>query len=351
MIALKKLGVISQWLKFYSITKITFVILFSNPLVVLQDTPSSKKPIIFNYKNSLITSYNRPSGDPSSILLTKQQKFAKQKSNSNPGTKLGKKAVRFADSLGLELESIITVQQSELDTRRRHLVRTNQPINNNQYITQSNLLFHKNQFIQANAGFSNSAPKYNFAKAYNPTIISNGPNNTNITHFHSGNILRQQDHEARKFLDNNRNQFEDGNNGPSLYDDIVNKIAFGTDNQFRHKTNHNYENDLFNGYGSQQGQQGRPYLSNSDKHLSDHMRINGGNQLVPNIPYHMVGQSQQAASIDALNRHMYRNNLNSVGRHEVGRSKNSNGNIGLSHVPNNITITTRINNGKLESEV
>ncbi len=241
-----------------------------------------------------------------SILSTKHQRFAKSKNNySNSDEKQEKKAVRFADSLGLELESIITVQNT--DDSRRRTVRINMPPTN-PYV------YHKNQFIQANNNIYQSAPKYNFAKAYTPGIVNNSQNLNNITHFNNGKMLRHQGHEARKYLEgNSRNQFEDMQNGASLYDEIVNKIAFGADGQYRQARggNHIYENEMLNGYNNRQqaSNNNRVYLSNSEKNLVMRNAQNIGN-------YHMVnpGQQQQLP-------------------------------------PNNVTITTRINNGKLESEV
>jgi len=157
-------------------------------------------------------------------------------------------------------------------------------------------IYHKNQFIQANNNINNNLPKYSFAKNYIPG---------NITHFNNGKVLRHQEHEARKYLEgnNSRNQFEDMHNGTSLYDDIVNKLSLRAVDKYRQARNgnHEYENDMLNGYNNRH--QAMSNNNNSNKvYMSNRQNI--GN-------YHIVNPGQV----------------------------------------NNVTITTRINNGKLESEV
>ena len=61
------------------------------------------------------------------------------------------------------------------------------------------------------------------------------------------------------------------------------------------------------------------------------------------LPYYLLNKGQYSNSSDAINRQQQQQQP----RHGNVKNMNSSG----SNIPPNITITTRINNGKLESEV
>lgn len=139
-----------------------------------------------------------------------------------------------------------------------------------------------------------------------PANIQHLNNHTNITHFHNDKVLRHQGHEVRRFIET-KNHFEDPNNGTCLYDDIINKVAFGNDNKYQQNgsLSHIYTNNI-----------------NQQRHV------------------------EKSSSYEALKRQQ---------NHLRGITYNTNKNGSLAQQQqassNNVTITTRINNGKLESEV
>ena len=133
-----------------------------------------------------------------------------------------------------------------------------------------------------------------------PTNIHNSNNNnhTNITHFHNDKILRHQGHEVKRFIES-KNQFEDPS-GACLYDDIINKIAFG----------------------------GQP---NGNAPHRVYINGNGNGNGV-----------EKSSSFEALKRQQQNHLRGITFKSGINSSPKS---------PQNVTITTRINNGKLESEV
>lgn len=302
----------------------------------LKRNNASKKPIIFNSKNGLINTarlYNDHPPTTNSILSKKnlsKSSILHDKSSSN----YEKKVVRFADSLGLELESIITLHQSDSGPRRR-VIRVNNP-QQNHYINPNMMLPKKSL-----AYTTNGPEKFNFTKVYNAK-----PSYSNIAQFQIEKNLRRQDHPPRRYLES-VNQFEDPN-GPCLYDDIINKIAFSSDNstsnQYRYPSRsfHDYENEM-----NKNIQSNRIYMSSSDKNINEHLRgqMTNGNNNSNNghLPYYLLNKGQYSNSSDAINRQQQQQQP----RHGNVKNMNSSG----SNIPPNITITTRINNGKLESEV
>ena len=216
------------------------------------------------------------------ILSKSQKKFSKS-SSLNENVKSNKKAVRFADSLGLELESFITLHQMDSNAHRRRVIRLanqNTNFNHQKYQQQAiqnqynqnanNLIYNKNHLAYATSKSpyyqQNSNEKFNFAKTYN----NQSPYN-NITHFNNDKVLRHQGHEARRYIETNNNtkkinQFEDPN-GQCLYDDIINKIAFNS-----------------NDGKYQRPQQGsRVYINNNS---SSDKSLNGGGS--SNVPYFLM---------------------------------------------------------------
>lgn len=88
-------------------------------------------------------------------------------------------------------------------------------------------------------------------------------------------------------------------------------------------------------------------MSSSDKNINEHLRgqVTNNDSNNVHLPYYLLNKGQYSNSSDAINRQQPRhgNKASDV------RSKNINSSG--SNIPQNITITTRINNGKLESEV
>jgi hypothetical protein len=211
-----------------------------------------------------------------------------------------KKVVRFADSLGLELENIITLNNSSdtsISSKRRYR------LNPNQQISQS-----KQQPQQHQQSI---------------------PNNANISRI---------------------NQFEcENSNDTCLYDDIINQIALGTDNRSRYsshcQTMQNkvskpiYFNeplvDSNNNYNN----------NNNNNNNSSHNNINNSKRYVlpsPSQQHYLNNNVSESAA--ELNKMVHSwSNKNSTNLQNAQNQSVSSSNI--------TTITTRLNNGKLESEV
>ena len=268
---------------------------------------------------------NRPSKQepPNSILIkTQNNKIARLFNNNDNSNEShencrfsnnnmnAKKVVRFADSLGLELESIITLHQMDTNINRRRV-----KLNAN---SQANVYQYKNYAYSTTRA---NTDKFNFAK---PHVATSGV-------YYADMLRHNAENETRKYF--NANQFEAGNNGPCLYDEIINKLAYENASKYRYSSSFENNSKKFHAYEN----------NNEQADTIGNKGLMPGNSSGTNLTYYQHPN--------------YR--LNSDNNNEYNASmkptlfvrSNNNMNASSPLSAQNITITTRINNGKLESEV
>lgn len=241
----------------------------------------AKKIQIINKQTN--TTQNAPIYAKSSILQTDKRRFL---SSAN-----AKKAVRFADALGLELESVITV---------------NNQLDNTSNPTQMRTIRIPN------------SPNLYSQIAYNPAPFS------------QSNYFSVSPSPYAEFFETNFYQ----DDGLNLYDQVIDHIAFDGMQNTKLKTTNNFE-DQYDLIVEKQMQ----YLNNQSNYFNSKMYNNNEN-----------GRNEFLS--DSNQRMQNNSNAKVVVRQNNGNSVNSMLSLAQNSQPNNnITITTRINNGKLESEV
>jgi hypothetical protein len=258
-----------------------------------------------------------------------------------------KKVVRFADALGLELESTITLNQMDYIPIRR--------------LKQNGANTTPNSFSNYNV----------YQNSFNYNGNFNNNNNNNFSEFIEKDFYKNKD-----------------------YDDLLNKILIGSLN------NTNSENKLINDYENSPVEVNnssrektsfknsvnvQSYFNLLDEN-SNNKNINDVNTLSNNLNQIKIRNSnannintinitsssssdQESNSSDSTNsnrliNHFYINNNNNSSSQRLSNSNNGSikiinrqpniNNVNISNSNNNaqnIKITTRINNGKLESEV
>ena len=258
---------------------------------------------------------------PNSILIkTQNNKIARLFNNNNSNESHensrfsnnninAKKVVRFADSLGLELESIITLHQMDTNINRRRV-----KLNAN---SQPNMFQYKNYAYSTTRA---NTDKFNFAK---PNVTTSGV-------YYADMLRHNAENETRKYF--NANQFEAGNNGPCLYDEIINKLAYENASKYRYSSSFENNSKKFHAYenNEQADTIGNKVLmpgSSSSTNLTYYQQ--------PNYRFNSDNNNEYNASMKPTLFVRGNNNINASSPLST----------------QNITITTRINNGKLESEV
>ena len=250
-----------------------------------------------------------------------------------------KKVVRFADALGLELENIITLNQMDANTvRKLKLVRNLNP----------NLNLYQN---------------YVYASNNNNNIILNNMNNAvySVGDSNYSDFMRYQDilgeKNNRKCLENNNNNSVNNNqNNICVYDDILNSVAYDNKIGINIKINKVNSNLIDNGEIISNGEGNSASINNlsmnyylNDGNTSSHrlfkQRKNGLLNSIPGPISKLAVNSKQNSSY-SMNLSQLCTDIDNANINKVLRPTNN----GL-NTSQNITITTRINNGKLESEV
>ncbi len=247
-----------------------------------------------------------------------------------------KKVVRFADSLGLELESFIPFSHA----------------NHPQYAKT-----HHYQFYQHNPAEFVNANSHQSAKAVNHdgNVNTNNNNNSNYAYVNSRNNYLNKVHSVILMGNNNNSNNSKQpplatSNKPNFYEDVMNQLTLNTNNKGSSCSNNKtenvsklerqYESILEQQFLQQQQQQNMNQNGN-------YMHQNANDALMSEIMVNNINAAPDSSVATSQSGYKISNHLaKSIS------SSNSNGNVGTAINSNqNVTIMTRINNGKLESEV
>jgi hypothetical protein len=318
-----------------------------------------------------------------------------------------KKVVRFADALGLELESIITLSQMDETNRRLKMkneshrkISTTPKTQNQQQQIQSNNITSNNNYVNIN--YETTTSYGEFARELyqkdnsNTGLATNSSEKSPVNQYHNGFIHQQT------YLNDIMNQISLGNGGASgakvggdanvgsitdvltlnnanpmvvvrrnKTNESINNLSFSNKhNQYFHKrlsedlnnvnSNLNFKFAPQNNLSSNGNSDRDETSSNSSDQVNQEKPIN--TQFYVNDKLNQYHQHQHHQPISYQNYNSQRTTYRNVSTLPIHQLKLIKGqmssvntcktNVNISNnQENNIKITTRINNGKLESEV